>query len=131
MAIGIQRPPIFKIFCTQLAATLLISAIYYYASGRVAGYSAFLGGAIFVLPQMYFALKAFMYSGARAIDKIVISFYKGESAKIIFIVIGFGLVFSFVRPIDYFALYSTFIALLVINCFSPLLKYTPAKHKNF
>jgi ATP synthase protein I len=118
MAIGIQRPPIFKIFCTQLAVTLLISAIYYIASGKVAAYSAFLGGIIFVLPQLYFTLKAFMYSGARAIDKIVVSFYKGESAKIIFIVIGFALVFSFVRPIDYFALYSAFIVLLVVNCFS-------------
>ena len=131
MAIGIHRPPIFKIFCTQLAATLLISAIYYFVSGKVAAYSAFLGGAVFVVPQLYFMLKAFMYSGARAIDKIVISFYKGESAKIILIVIGFGLVFSFVRPLDYFALYSAFIVLLIINCFSALMKNSATKRKNF
>lgn len=131
MAIGKHRPPIFKIFCTQLAATLLISAIYYFTSGKVSAYSAFLGGAIFIVPQVYFSLKAFMYTGARAIDKIVISFYKGESAKIILIVIGFGLVFSFVRPLDYFALYSTFIVLLLINCFSALMKNTQAKQKKF
>lgn len=129
MAIGKHRPPIFKIFCTQLAVTLLISAIYYFVNGRVAAYSAFLGGIIFVIPQFYFTLKAFMYAGARAVDKIVVSFYKGESAKILFIVIGFGLVFSFVRPVDYFALYSAFIALLVINCFSALIKNQPVPQK--
>lgn len=122
MAIGITRPPIIKIFCTQLAITLLISAIYYFAKGYVSGYSAFLGGAIFIAPQLYFGLKTFMYIGARAVDKIVVSFYKGESAKIIFIVIGFSLVFMFVQPIDYFALYSSFIVLLVVNCFSGQMK---------
>ncbi|MFV1872429.1 MAG: ATP synthase subunit I [Oleiphilus sp.] len=122
MAIGIKRPPIVKIFCTQLAVTLLISAIYYLLNGRVAGLSAFLGGLVFILPQLYFGLKAFMYSGARAIDKIVISFYKGESTKILIIVIGFALIFSFIKPIDYFALYSSFITLLIVNCFSGLIK---------
>ncbi len=123
MVIGRHRPPVLKIFCTQLAVTLLISAIYYFVSGKVAGYSAFLGGIIFIIPQVYFTLKAFMYSGARAIDKIVVSFYKGESAKIILIVIGFGLVFSFVKPIDYLALYSAFIVLLVVNCFSAMITH--------
>ncbi len=118
MAIGIKKPPIFKIFCTQLAATLLVSAIYYLLEGRVAAYSALLGGLVFVIPQLYFGIKAFMFSGARAIDKIVVNFYKGESSKIIIIVIGFALVFSFIRPIDYFSLYSAFIAILIVNCFS-------------
>ena len=92
--------------------------IYYLLNGRVAAYSAFLGGLVFVIPQLYFGIKAFMFSGARAIDKIVVNFYKGESSKVIIIVIGFALIFSFIRPIDYFALYSSFITLLVVNCFS-------------
>jgi ATP synthase protein I len=122
MAIGIKRPPIFKIFCTQLVVTLLISAIYYLLNGKVAAYSAFLGGLVFVIPQLYFGIKAFMFSGARAVDKIVVNFYKGESSKIIFIVIGFALIFSFIRPIDFFALYLSFITLLIVNCFSAFIK---------
>jgi ATP synthase protein I len=122
MAIGIKRPPIFKIFCTQLVITLLISAIYYLLNGRVAAYSALFGGLIFVIPQIYFGIKAFMFSGARAIDKIVVNFYKGESSKIIIIVIGFALVFSFIQPIDYFALYSSFITILIVNCFSAFIE---------
>lgn len=122
MAIGIKKPPIVKIFCTQLALTLLISAIYYLVDGRVAGYSALLGGTVFFIPQLYFGIKAFMFSGARAIDKIVVNFYKGESSKIIIIVIGFALIFTFIKPIDYFALYSSFIAILIANCFSAFIK---------
>lgn len=122
MAIGIKKPPIVKIFCTQLALTLLISAIYYLVDGRVAGYSALLGGTVFFIPQLYFGIKAFVFSGARAIDKIVVNFYKGESSKIIIIVIGFALIFTFIKPIDYFALYSSFIAILIANCFSAFIK---------
>ena len=48
-----------------------------------------------------------MFSGARAIDKIVVNFYKGESSKIIIIVIGFALIFTFIEPINYLALYSS------------------------
>mgnify|MGYP003656385910 FL=1 len=122
MAIGIKRPPIFKIFCTQLAVSALISAFYYWLSGGVAAYSALLGGLVFIIPQLYFGIKAFMFSGARVIDKIVVNFYKGESSKIIIIVIGFALIFTFIRPIDFFALYSSFITLLIVNCFSIFIK---------
>ena len=122
MAIGIKKPPIFKIFCIQLVVTLLISAIYYLLNGRVAGYSALLGGLVFVIPQLYFGVTAFMLSGARAMEKIVVNIYKGESSKIIIIVIGFALVLLFIQPIDYFALYSSFITILIVNCFSVFIK---------
>jgi len=62
-----------------------------------------------------------MYSGARSIHHIVVNFYKGESGKIIVIAIAFALVFKFLKPIDYLALYSTFISVLIFNCFSAFL----------
>jgi ATP synthase protein I len=108
--------------------TLLISAGYYLGSGEIAAYSSLLGGMIFVLPQLYFGVKAFMYSGARSIQKIVISFYKGESSKLVIIALSFGLIFKFVEPLDYFALYTTFICVLVMNCFSALIDNTPKSH---
>jgi len=102
--------------------TLLICTGYYLVSGRVAAYSSLLGGIIFVIPQLYFGIKAFMYSGARSIQKIVVNFYKGESSKILIIAVGFVLVFKFVDPIDYFALYTTFISLLIFNGFSAVIE---------
>lgn len=105
--------------------TLLISTGYYFGSGEIAAYSSLLGGMIFVLPQLYFGVKAFLHTGARSIQKIVINFYKGESSKLVIISLSFGLIFKFVEPLDYFALYSTFISVLVLNCFSALLVNTP------
>lgn len=117
----INKPPIIKIFLAQMALTLAICAAYYVMSGSVAAYSSLLGGVIFVLPQLYFGFKAFLYSGARSTQKIVVNFYKGESTKLITIAVGFALVFKFVDPLHYLALYSTFISVLVLNCFSALL----------
>ncbi|KZY47786.1 hypothetical protein A3732_24945, partial [Oleiphilus sp. HI0050] len=101
-----------------MALTSVICAGYYLVSGSVAAYSSLLGGVIFVIPQLYFGVKAFLYSGARSIQKIVINFYKGESTKLVIIALSFGLIFKFVEPLDYLALYSTFISVLVMNCFS-------------
>ncbi|KZY29272.1 MULTISPECIES: F0F1 ATP synthase subunit I [unclassified Oleiphilus] len=125
----INKPPIYKIFIAQMALTSVICAGYYLVSGSVAAYSSLLGGVIFVIPQLYFGVKAFLYSGARSIQKIVINFYKGESTKLVIIALSFGLIFKFVEPLDYLALYSTFISVLVMNCFSALLVSKPNSHK--
>jgi ATP synthase protein I len=101
--------------------TAVICSGYYIVSGRVAAYSSLLGGLIFVIPQLYFGFKAFMFTGARSIQKIVVNFYKGESSKLIIIAMGFALVFKFVKPVDYFALYLTFISVLIFNGFSAVL----------
>lgn len=94
-------------------------------SGVVAAYSSLLGGIIFVIPQLYFGVKAFLHTGARSAQKIVINFYKGESSKLIFIALGFALVFKFVEPLDYMAFYFTFIGILFLNCFTAVLSDRP------
>ena len=114
----------------QMALTLIICCGYYFLSGIIAAYSSFIGGVIFVIPQLYFGFKAFMYSGARSIQNVVVSFYKGESSKIIIIAVSFALVFKFIKPIDYLALYSTFFSVLLMNCFSPLLLERAGTNKN-
>lgn len=115
----INRPPIYKIFMVQMLLTLSIACVLLLISGYVAAYSSLIGGIIFALPQLYFGFKAFLYAGAHAIQNVVINFYKGESTKILIIAFSFALVFKFVKPVDYFALYSTFISVLILNCFSP------------
>jgi ATP synthase protein I len=104
-----------------MALTLVICLGFYVVSGSVAAYSSLLGGIIFVIPQLYFGIKAFLHTGARSAQKIVINFYKGESSKLIFIALGFALVFKFVDPLDYLAFYTTFISVLFLNCFTAAL----------
>jgi len=117
----VNRPPIYKIFMVQMLLTMGISLVLLLISGYVAAYSSLIGGIIFALPQLYFGFKAFLYAGAHAIQNVVINFYKGESTKILIIAVSFALVFKFLKPVDYFALYSTFISVLILNCFSPYL----------
>jgi ATP synthase protein I len=102
----------------QVLLTISIACVLLLISGYVAAYSSLIGGIIFALPQLYFGFKAFLYAGAHAIQNVVINFYKGESTKILVIAVSFALVFKFLKPVDYFALYSTFIGVLISNCFS-------------
>jgi ATP synthase protein I len=114
----VNRPPIYKVFIVQMLFTLSISLVLLFISGYVAAYSSLIGGTIFAIPQLYFGFKAFLYAGAHAVQNVVINFYKGESTKILLIAVSFALVFKFLKPVDYFALYSTFISVLILNCFS-------------
>jgi len=117
----INRPPIYRIFLVQVLVTVSICLVFLLVSGYVAAYSSLIGGIIFALPQLYFGFKAFLYAGAHAVHNVVVNIYKGESTKILVIAVSFALVFKFLQPVDYFALYTTFISVLILNCFSPYL----------
>ena len=88
--------------------------------GDVAAYSSLSGGMIFCVPQLYFGFKAFMVMGARSNHLIVQNFYKGESSKLVLIAVGFALAFQFIKPLDHFAIFFTFICVVVLNAVMPL-----------
>lgn len=117
---GIRRPPIARWFLIQSVILVIVSLAFLLRS-QVAGYSALLGGLIFLLPHGYFALKAFRYSGARSARKIMSSFYQGEAGKLILCAILFTMVFKWIQPLDIAALFLTFAIMLVTNWLTPLL----------
>lgn len=116
----IKRPAIYRLIGVQLGATLIIS-VGFLLKDQVAAYSALLGGLIFILPNIYFAYKAFAYTGARAARQIVNSFYKGESVKLALTAVLFTVVFVSVKPLNVLALFLTFIIVLTTNWLTPLL----------
>jgi len=117
---GIRRPPIARWFFIESVILVVVSLAFLLRS-QVAGYSALLGGLIFLLPHGYFALKAFRYSGARSAKKIMSSFYQGEAGKLILCAILFTMVFKWIQPLDIAALFLTFAIMLVTNWLTPLL----------
>jgi len=117
---GIRRPPIARWFLIESVILAIVSLAFLLRS-QVAGYSALLGGLIFLLPHGYFALKAFRYSGARSAKKIMSSFYQGEAGKLILCAILFTMVFKWIQPLDVAALFLTFAIMLVTNWLTPLL----------
>ena len=118
---GIRRPPITRWFVIESVVLVLVSLAFLAFRGQVSGYSALLGGLIFLLPHGYFALKAFRFSGARSAKQIMTSFYQGEAGKLILCAILFTMVFKWIQPLDIAALFLTFAIMLVTNWLTPLL----------
>ena len=58
---GIGRPPIARWFVIESVVLVFVS-LAFLLRGEVSGYSALLGGLIFLIPHGYFALKAFRLS---------------------------------------------------------------------
>jgi ATP synthase protein I len=84
------------------------------------GVSAFIGGSIFVLANAVFALFAFMYSGARAARAVTVSFYTGETLKILITVILFSVAYMYMQ-VELVPLKLTYLLALGINIFLPAL----------
>jgi ATP synthase protein I len=119
-----HRLAVFPVLLTQLAVLLLAAAVLYATRGAVSGYSGLCGGLIAWLPNLYFAHKAFRFSGARAAQAIVRSFYAGEAGKMILTAVLFALTFAGVKPLDALAVFGVFLLTQLVNWFAPLLMKT-------
>ncbi|MCG8908321.1 MULTISPECIES: F0F1 ATP synthase subunit I [Pseudomonas] len=116
-----HRQPAFRLLLVQLVVLLIGAATLWFAQGSVAGYSGLLGGLIAWLPNLYFARKAFRYSGARSAQLIVRSFYAGEAGKLILTAVLFALTFAGVKPLAPLALFGLYLLTLAVSWFAPLL----------
>ena len=121
-----HRLPVFPVLLAQLVVLLLAAAVLYGWRGPVASYSGLCGGLIVWLPNLYFAHKAFRFSGARAAQAIVRSFYAGEAGKLILTAVLFALTFAGVKPLSALAVFGVFVLTQSVGWFSPLL--IRAKH---
>ena len=116
-----HRLPVFPVLVVQLLVLLLLALVLWQWQGAVAGYSGLCGGLIALLPNMYFAHKAFRFTGARAAQAIVRSFYAGEAGKLILTAVLFALTFAGVKPLNALAVFGVFFVTQLVNWFSPLL----------
>jgi ATP synthase protein I len=112
---------VFPVLLVQLLVLLLLALVLWQWQGAVAGYSGLCGGLIAWLPNVYFAHKAFRFSGARAAQAIVRSFYAGEAGKLVLTAVLFALTFAGVKPLEPLAVFGVFFLTQLVNWFSPLL----------
>ncbi len=84
-----------KVLALQAVSTVVVSGVLHQLSPEK-GISLFIGGAICILGQAYFAMRVFRFAGARAADKVLNSFYAGEVGKFVLVLVMFALVFKFV-----------------------------------
>jgi ATP synthase protein I len=119
-----HRLAVFPVLMTQLVVVLIASLALWQWKGVVAGYSGLCGGLIASLPNIYFAHRAFRFSGARAAQAIVRSFYAGEAGKLILTAVLFALTFAGVKPLAPLAVFGVFLLIQMVNWFAPLLMRT-------
>ena len=105
---SIKRPPVFKTSLIQLAVLLVVCGLIWPVD-KVISYSAFLGGSLVVVPNVYFAFYAFRFMGSRQISTALHSIYRGEMGKFTLTLVGFALVFLLVKPLHSAALFGAFI----------------------
>lgn len=115
---------VFPVLLAQCVVLLLASLLIAIWHGGISGYSALCGGLIAWLPNVYFAFKAFRYSGARAAQAIVRSFYAGEAGKLILTAVLFALLFAGVKPLAPLAVFGVFALTQLVSWFAPLLMRT-------
>ena len=109
-----------KIIFVEITLTMLISTVIIVFAGKYEGISSLIGGIIFILANIVFCLKAFIFSGARQKQQVIKSFFWGETLK--FIIIIFSIVFvNSVFSIQIFFMLGMLLFLLFINAFLPFI----------
>ncbi len=112
---NIQAPPVYIAFIIQFLLCIAAALIALLTLNLVTAYSILLGGFISIVPNGYFAWKAFRYRGARNTPLIVKSFYAGETGKLIMTGVLFAVVFAGVRPINELAIIVSFIVSIIVG----------------
>lgn len=115
---------VFPMLLAQVVVVLLAALVLWQWLGAVSGYSGLCGGLIAWLPNLYFAWKAFRFTGARAAQAIVRSFYAGEAGKLILTAVLFALTFAGVKPLAPLAVFGVFGLTQLVSWFAPLLMKT-------
>ncbi|MGQ7846645.1 ATP synthase subunit I [Granulosicoccus sp. 3-233] len=103
----------------QLVGAVVVGLAGFFWNRDVA-LAAFLGGLTVVLPNSYFAYRAFRYRVARAARLIVRSFYAGAAGKMLLTAGMFTLVFINLNPLNAPAVFIGFALVQTLSWVVPL-----------
>jgi ATP synthase protein I len=109
-----------KVLIGQSLIVLVVSAGFLLLNGQSKALSSLLGGGAALIPNFYLALRILKMTGQPA-EKIVRSFYAGESGKLILTAILFYLIFQ-IPSVELLPLLAGYIAALSIFWFALLMR---------
>lgn len=116
-----HRQAMFRVITLQTLVCGLVGLLFWFIQGWIAAYSAWLGGLIAVIPNVYFTYKAFQYFGARSMGVIVQSFWTGQIGKLILTAVFFAVLFLGVKPLNVFAVFVGYILVQMTSATASLL----------
>ena len=111
---AITYVPLKQWLTIEMAALTVLSLLWLLES-RLAGYSAFIGGLIFVIPNAYFAHRTYRFEGARQMQLAVSNMFRAASIKIALTAIFFAAVFTLMESVHGPALLFTFAVMVAIG----------------
>lgn len=111
---AITYVPLKEWLTIEMGLLVVISLLWLFES-RAAGYSAFIGGLIFVIPNIYFAHRAYRFEGARQMQLAVSNMFRAASIKIALTAIFFAAVFTLMESVHGPALLFTFAVMVAIG----------------
>lgn len=126
----IKAPPVHIAFVIQVLLCVTAALVSLLLLDMVAAYSILLGGFISIVPNGYFAWKAFRFRGARNTPLIIKSFYAGETGKLIMTGVLFALVFAGIRPLNELAVILSFIITIFVGLGATAWVSLPRKNGN-
>ena len=104
-----------RVLLAQLAASLVVALLFWGIDGRVAGYSALLGGLTCVIPNAFLALRLAVPRRDPGAGALVRAAYIGELGKLALTVLMFSMVFVLVRPLAALPLFAGFIVAQLVT----------------
>lgn len=113
--------PLARWMAINTGLLVLQGAIWSVTAGFTAVYSALIGGLIAVIPNAYFAQRAFRFQGARTAQLMVNEIFRGEAIKLSLTAVFFAAVFILIEPVHVPALLFTFAVMVVTGAVLPWL----------
>ncbi len=117
-----QRSIIQRMLAAQILLTVVVSLLAGGLKGMAWGYSALLGGLVYLLPALYQAKQVLSHNHSNNIRAILRELYKSEIWKMALTMVLFGLVFTLVKPIEPFPLFGVFIVLQLSAWLAPIVQ---------
>lgn len=108
------RGRIFRIFLIQAVICLLLCSGLLLVSLETA-YSALLGGALYLLPNLYFADRALRFSAGQSAKQALAEMYVSQIWKMALSAVGFAAVFILIQPLNPFSLFGTFVLMQILG----------------
>jgi ATP synthase protein I len=116
MAVENRFSTVAKILYVQLLAALLVALVFGVGYGQNAGLSALYGGAVALLPNLYFAYKIYLARNQQA-QGILSAFYAGETIKLILTAALFAMVLQ-IPSVEFLIVLAGYAAVLSVFWFA-------------
>ncbi len=106
---GSSMSVMLRVLIAQMVSGVVLAALFWSLSGRVAGYSALLGSLTCVIPSAFLALRLAVPRRDPGAGALMRAAYVGELGKLALTVLMFGVIFAVVRPLAAAPLFAGFI----------------------